>query len=340
MAKKTDFAVVIGRMQPLHNAHLKLILAALEAAEQVVVVFGSLNAARNTKNPWTTAERAIMLANTLSPAERPRVKHVGVRDYYYNEMMWLNDVQQSVYRAIPRNASVTLVGHQKDASSYYLKSFPQWKLKEICLNDLGLSATQIRDSYFVPQSGFWKEYVPDSVRDLMLVFQATPEYHDMVAEHAWLTNYKRSWSQSPYPPVFITTDAVVVKSGHVLLVRRRECPGKGLLALPGGYLKTDQWISDSAVCELREETSIGLLPGILKQHIKESRVFDHPERSLRGRTVTHAYLVDLGSGELPEVEGADDAKEAFWLPICDLMSYEPQFFEDHLHILTHFLHRY
>jgi bifunctional NMN adenylyltransferase/nudix hydrolase len=131
-----------------------------------------------------------------------------------------------------------------------------------------------------------------------------------------------------------------VKSGHVLLVRRKECPGKGLFALPGGYLKTDQWIRDSAICELKEETSIGLLPAVLKERIKESRVFDHPERSLRGRTVTHAYLLDLGSGELPVVEGADDAQEAFWMPICDLMLHESQFFEDHLHILIHFLHRY
>ena len=92
-----------------------------------------------------------------------------------------------------------------------------------------------------------------------------------------------------------------------------------------------------ALRELREETGLALLTSTLEHAFKAVAVFDHPDRSLRGRTITHAHWFDLGQCCLPEVAGADDAASAQWVPVAELADRESHFFNDHFHILNHFL---
>jgi bifunctional NMN adenylyltransferase/nudix hydrolase len=61
---------------------------------------------------------------------------------------------------------------------------------------------------------------------------------------------------------------------------------------------------------------------------------------LRGRTVTHAFLINLGSGTLPKVKGMDDADKAFWLSLSDFATRESEFFEDHFQIISHFVNKF
>ena len=68
-------------------------------------------------------------------------------------------------------------------------------------------------------------------------------------------------------------------------------------------------------------------------------VFDHPDRSQRGRTITHAHYFELplGAEGPPRVSGADDAEAAQWLPIAELSTMTDALFEDHSHIIDRFL---
>jgi bifunctional NMN adenylyltransferase/nudix hydrolase len=66
-------------------------------------------------------------------------------------------------------------------------------------------------------------------------------------------------------------------------------------------------------------------------------VFDHPDRSQRGRTITHAHFFDLGDRELPDVQAGDDAGAVRWVPVAELPSLEDRFHDDHFHMLDHFL---
>jgi len=134
-------------------------------------------------------------------------------------------------------------------------------------------------------------------------------------------------------------DAVVVQSGHILLVRRRAEPGKGLWALPGGHVGDDRVI-DAVIRELREETKLKVPEGVLRgkaQITRNQQVFDDPGRSLRGRTITHAFYLELEPGPLPKVRGSDDADKAKWVPLSTFSQMEPQLFEDHFHIANYFL---
>ena len=111
---------------------------------------------------------------------------------------------------------------------------------------------------------------------------------------------------------------MVVQSGHVLLIERRALPGRGLLALPGGFLDTEEWIEDAAFRELREETKIDIPNAVLRGGLVTSMLADYPHRSARGRVISQVFLIKLKDGPLPKVKGRSDAKRAMWVPLGEI----------------------
>ena len=182
-----------------------------------------------------------------------------------------------------------------------------------------------------------EDLVPTAVRQYLKAWSILPHYAPLVAEHQALEAYKASWRVTPYQPIFSTADAVVKTAGQVLLIQRGRLPGKGLWALPGGFVEPGERVLQAALRELCEETKLSVYAPSLLDTLVDVKVFDHPDRSLRGRTITHAHFFDLKTEHLPDVEGTDDAAHAAWVPIEQLASMEEQFFEDHFHILDHFL---
>lgn len=139
-----------------------------------------------------------------------------------------------------------------------------------------------------------------------------------------------------YLPTYVTVDTVTIQSGHVLLVRRKHSPGKGLWAIPGGFIEQNETVQNGAIRELKEETKIKVPKAVLNGSISKSKVFDAPNRSSRGRTITHAFLVDLGFDKtLPKITAADDAEAVKWVPFNELQ--QDMFFEDHYFIIDYFL---
>ncbi|WP_044528757.1 bifunctional nicotinamide-nucleotide adenylyltransferase/Nudix hydroxylase [Herbaspirillum sp. B65] len=337
---QADAAVVIGRFQPFHHGHLHLLRHALERAASVIVVLGSAFHARNTKNPFTWQERAAMIAGALAPAQRERVRFVATRDYY-DDRRWSAEVQRLVSAELGPQARVLLVGHFKDASSYYLRHFPQWQLES--LERAGeVDATDIRRVWFEAEDlevslDVLAPMLPASVRHYLHAWSLLPHYAALVEEHRQLRKYQTAWAAAPYPPVFTTVDAVIRAAGHVLLVQRKGFPGRGLWAIPGGFLDQRERLMQAALRELAEETNLAVLEVTLEDALVDVKIFDHPDRSARGRTITHAYYFDLRLEHLPDVEAADDAAQAVWMPIERLAAMEEQFFDDHFHILDSFL---
>lgn len=347
MNKKYDYGIVIGRFQPFHSAHQDLIKHALSLAEKVVIILGSARSAPDIKNPFTPAMRE-EIVRACFPKDKERLIFRAVRDYPYNDHVWTAEVQNIVGEIAEddekENERIAVVGFFKDKSSYYLNLFPQWNFEEFYQankENLKINSTEIREKYFAGDEA-WKNLVPETVANYLNAFQATDFYPNLKSEFEYLAKYKEDtrFIGVPYKPVFITTDAVVVQSGHVLVIRRGFQPGKGLLALPGGFLAPDSTLEDSAIRELKEETQIKVPSAVLRGSIKDQKAFDYPERSQRGRTVTFAYFIELEPSlkdGLPRVKGGDDAKRAFWLPLSALGEKEDEFFEDHYSIIRHFL---
>jgi bifunctional NMN adenylyltransferase/nudix hydrolase len=336
--KKYDTLVLIGRFQPLHNAHLEIIKRATALTDQLVIITGSAAQPRTYKNPFTSFERERMIKAAAGSLALNIYVEPNI-DTIYNDQAWAVRVQGiiSKYRVLG-GAGVGIIGHKKDESSFYLDMFPQWQYENVEKIE-PLSAVNIRDLYFRRDVNmkFIQGVVPATTFDFLMKFKETIEYEQIIKEREFVENYKKQYASLPYPPIFSTADAVVIQSGHVLMIRRRAEPGKGLWALPGGYVNanTDKSVEDAAIRELREETGIKVPAPVLRGSIVRSRVFDAIDRSPRGRIITHAFHIQLPDGDLPKVKGSDDADKARWVPIAEVRSEEC--FEDHYEIIQHFL---
>ena len=356
MAKKPyDFLIFIGRFQPLHLGHEHVIRQALEQAETVLVFVGSSNLARSVRNPFTFQERRQMIERTFADeVATGRIIIQKTYDHPYNDTAWIAHVQRTVRNTVLAagnrdNPTVTLaglndfdvglIGHGKDGTSYYLKLFPEWGAVDIKSPYGTFNATDIRVDYFRKAPLIARDCLSAPVAEFMEQFRLTDTFRDLVAEAEHVRAYQKAWEAAPYAPTFVTVDAVCVQSGHVLMVERGGSPGKGLLALPGGFLDPGERLRDAVVRELKEETRIRdqkgeIPPALLASYIEDSktRVFDDPNRSARGRTVTHAFYFNLPErADLFSVKGDDDATRAQWYELgtldpCDC-------FEDHCFII-------
>lgn len=346
MSNKYDAAVFIGRFQPFHVGHESVIREALNQAKEVIVVVGSSFAARNIRNPFTFEERKAMIESVF-PQEN--VKVVPVADYPYDDGKWIAAIQSLVSATMsftPDPIKVALIGHKKDESSYYLNLFPRWDSISVASHD-GINATEIRRLLF--EESVPNDFSGDKIEAMMgsnpkkvmnsiirVGGSARTQWENLCHEYQMINAYKRSWESAPYPPTFMTTDAVVVQSGHILLVKRGAMPGKGQWALPGGFLNQNEKMLDGAIRELKEETKIKVPVPVLYGSVVKEKMFDAPHRSTRGRTITMAYHIDLGFDKnLPKVKGSDDAEFAKWVPFSEVKREE--MFEDHFFIIDYFL---
>jgi bifunctional NMN adenylyltransferase/nudix hydrolase len=349
MNKPFDFTVFIGRFQPFHTGHLKVVQEGLKQADKLILLIGSAWQPRNTRNPWTHQEREEMIRACLDEIDNARLLCLPLMDVPYNDEVWVRNVQATInglitahHTAPHRAPKIALIGHQKDQTGFYLNLFPQWDNIRI-ENHRALSATHVREEFFVEDAQIvveklvQAEVLPKPVADYLTNFSATHfGYTQVRDEIMFIKKYQQAWKAAPYAPTFVTVDSIVIQSGHVLLIERKANPGKGLWALPGGFLDQGERLLDACIRELREETKLKVPTPVLKGSIKRQAVYDDPHRSARGRTITHAFYIELEpNAELPKVKGSDDAKHARWIPLSEL---DPQrMFEDHYFIIQDML---
>ena len=346
MSKKVY--VLIGRFQILHKMHVNLIDNALKKADQLIILVGSADLAPDPKNPFTFEERKSVLKQITQNSDKA-VTILPLHDYIYNNNKWLRDVNALVNEhAI--STDITISGCQKDDSTYYLEFFKHWKQDFLPVAEK-ISATDYRIQLYEQKT--IHEELPQVSKAFLTSFLETTKYQYIVDWHEYNKVYQKRFSCLPYAVPFNTGDAIVTCCGHILLVKRKAIPGKGLWAMPGGFFNSgyefnsegllvqaktcDVTMTDAAIRELQEETGIDVPEKVLRGNIKKEEIFADPNRSLRWRIITNAIHIQLPDTKLPKVKGMDDAEKAFWLPISELKANRHKFFEDHLCIIDSFL---
>jgi bifunctional NMN adenylyltransferase/nudix hydrolase len=338
-------ALVIGRFQPLpHSGHFELFEAANKTADHTLIVVGSAFSAPSIRNPVPHQIRMKIIDRALtSRYNRDEFTLSFAQDYLYNDAQWVQQIQSTVRQWFEtRNMTynpkdVVVVGSDKDETTYYLRIFG-FDFMHIP-NNQDIDGTRVRDALFSNYTEFQnliksgKVHYADawSLTDLWSISDEAA----MVDEYLLVKAYKESWNNAPYAPTFVTTDAVVVCNGHILMVKRSASTGKGQYALPGGFLEQNIKIFDNCIKELYEETNIGVPEKVMRGSLVSSEVFDHPLRSTRGRTITHAYIFNLvGENRLPKIKGCPtETYGARWISFAEIIENSHKIFEDHFSII-------
>lgn len=328
MTKRFDLGVVIGRFQPPHLGHLHLIDKALELSKYVLIIIGSPNLARSCKNPFTIGERTAMLVEFLG--ERDNVFMTSVSDFLA-DVKWVRQVNLIIghYATQICASKIGIIGCDKDGSSYYLKSFPNREV--VCIEQHGnYHSTQIRKGLFM---GILNPVVfPYELLDYIESHvYGSAWFKELTEEFAWLENYKKSIAEE-YPPTFCTADVIAHNSegSHVVLVTRKNHPGKGLLALPGGFVHPEETTIFAALRELQEET------GIIKRDgdLCDSSWIETPGRDQRARIITHVFSFIVYDHEIEQLKAGDDAEKVHWYPVQLIKTNMENFYADHGLILA------
>lgn len=361
MANK--IAVFIGRFQPFHNGHLSIVSRVLKDFDQLIILIGSANRRVSTKNPFEAGVRKMLIKQTLADCGLvDKVIIDEVNDYLYSETKWETEIYYTVQKLLNgevEDDDIKIVGYEKDDSSYYLHSFPQWRVVEYHA-EIALDSTLIRESLYTAEitqdpdfkrlyTETVKKNTPSAVQKFMLDLPKLYENYrldDVIADAEYYREEPLKFKDYPYPETlkFMCTDTVVLCKGHVLLIQRKFAPGRNTWALPGGFVGNKETFEQSALRELIEETSIKVPPRALQGKIKAAgqsaktfKMFDDPARSLGIPRVTMAYCIEVDAdpdGRLPRVKASDDALDAKWIPLAKANGMK--LYDDHYDIIDYF----
>lgn len=151
------------------------------------------------------------------------------------------------------------------------------------------------------------------------------------------SEYLATYDMRAFSPVAVTVDLSIftIRNGQlcILLIKRGGHPEIGKWALPGGFVNTDESLDTAAARELVEETNITIADGYLEQ----LKTYGNPTRDARGYVVSTAYVALVPQVERPEA--GDDATEAHFFPVTDVLSEGFGLAFDHHTIITDGLER-
>lgn len=302
--KKIGF--IIGRFQPLHSGHKSMIRQASKMFDQVVIIIGSAQRSRTMKNPWTVGERGEKIIQFLNFEGIENWTVTGAYDSKYSDAAWRTQINDIMVRyAAIHSAKPVLAGYTKDGNDY-LKWFPEIEYQEL-KQEVQISATEVREH--------------------MLKHDPRLLPPEVVQEAKYYEEEAKKFSVYPYPETlnFVCADVVLVCQGHVALINRKNYPGKGAWALPGGFKNNNETTYQCALREAKEEVGIDLT-GV---PCYRDSVYDDPTRSPGIPRITSAFLFRLES--FPELNAADDAAEVQWFKFEYLK--DIRMHDDHFDIL-------
>ena len=161
--KYYDLAVYIGRFQPWHVGHSHVLSIAKGISTQQCIVLGSMDKVNTKANPWTCFERISMM---------PDIEHIiGIRDYE-DDRYWQSSLEHLTDKFEAKR--VVLIGHEKDQSSNYLRSFIKWDL-HLVQPIVAINATDIREAYF-RRGVILDTYLEQPAIDFLTRFAKSPNY--------------------------------------------------------------------------------------------------------------------------------------------------------------------
>ena len=138
---------------------------------------------------------------------------------------------------------------------------------------------------------------------------------------------KKGGYKNPIP----TVDIIIQMNSRILLVKRKNEPFRGYMAIPGGFVNEGETVEDAAKREVKEETSLNI------ELIDILGVYSDPKRDPRGHNMSTVFIGKISTIRNGRIEAfaPDDALELQWM---DLKMIPDEKFEfDHKNILKDYL---
>jgi 8-oxo-dGTP diphosphatase len=127
------------------------------------------------------------------------------------------------------------------------------------------------------------------------------------------------------PDIAHTVDAIIEdQNGNVVLIKRKYPPFQNYYALPGGFIKKGEKHTEAVIREIKEETNLDI------KIESKLGVYNKEGRDPRGNIHTTVYKCRI-IGDVSDMQGGDDAKNAELMPLGQLKTIELAF--DHKEIL-------
>lgn len=172
--------VYIGRFQIPHVGHESVMQYALDKSDHLVLLVGSADDERTTKNPFTFEERKEMLeVITGRMHKNKKVSIISLPDFS-TDKEWTDEVQRLVSSVTEEDDAITVTGCRKtgDESTYYLHLFPEWKtdfISEINFEGVDIiSSTKAREFFYKDEE--IPEIISSEIRKYLSDFKVKKEY--------------------------------------------------------------------------------------------------------------------------------------------------------------------
>ena len=128
----------------------------------------------------------------------------------------------------------------------------------------------------------------------------------------------------PITPLLAVDAVILYQQNSIVLIRRKNPPFKGELALPGGFVDIGETVEQACIREAYEETNINV------KIVNLIGVFSDPKRDPRGHNISVAFkCIPLSENEIPRAK--DDAISLEIVSLDNLANLKLAF--DHLEII-------
>ncbi len=155
--KQVNRAFYIGRFQPFHNGHLKVIRAIADEVDELVIGIGSAQLSHTPENPFTSGERILMISRSLESLDNLYYYVIPIEDIHRNAE-WVAHVRSMTppfSRAYSNNPLVSRLFHE---AGYEVSHSPMYNRQEY-------SGTEIRRRMLAGEG--WEKLVPRAVAEVV-----------------------------------------------------------------------------------------------------------------------------------------------------------------------------
>lgn len=120
----------------------------------------------------------------------------------------------------------------------------------------------------------------------------------------------------PERPI-VGVGAVLPRNGKILLVKRKNDPGKGKWSIPGGVVNLGERLDHAVIREVQEET------GLETEHPELVDVVDVIKQTDHGQVKYHFVIVDfILRSRQGNPRAGDDAEEILWVNLDEALQYD------------------